>query len=108
MLAVSSGRRQRPEEPPGGKLEKLGHDPRAALALVKLGEFEDGRPDALISGAGEVLEKLSFESAKPRAVRRQPVASAAHQGDGPFQRRFVILPDLSGRPERSLARPFRA
>ena len=79
MLAVSSGRRQIPADPPAGQLEELGDDPRAALSLVQLGEFEDRRPDRLVARPGEAVEQLPLE-------RRQPAQSAGSQSRVPRTR----------------------
>ena len=67
-----------------GELEQLGHDARAALALVKLGEFEDRRSDGQIACAGEAVEQLPFERRQPGVVGGQPVARAPHQPDRPL------------------------
>ena len=79
MLAVSSGRRQIAGRPAARHLEQLGHDPRAALALVELGELEDRRPHRLVARPAELVEQQPFELGQPGEVAGQPVARAAHQ-----------------------------
>ena len=68
-----------------GQLEQLGYDTRATLALVELGEFENGRADRRVAGAGEAVKELALERCQERAVGGKPVASAAYKANGAFR-----------------------
>ena len=65
------GAEANPRRPARGQLEELGDDARAAFALVQLGEFEDRRPDRLVSG----LARSSRE-----AAARAPPAARSPRG----------------------------
>ncbi len=72
--------------PSAGDLEQPGHDPRAALALVQLGELEDRRAHWLVARAPELVEQEPLERGQPGELTRQPVARAAYPADGPLER----------------------
>ena len=98
MLAVSSGRRQIAGRSPSHQLEELGHDARAALSLMQIGEFEDRRSHRLVAGPGKPIEQLPLDRRQPRIVGRQPVARAAHQAHRPLgDRARSTLSSISGR-----------
>ena len=68
--------RCRPSAPGGGRprtsraadLEQLRHDPRAALALVQLGELQDRRPHRPVAGPAEPVEQAAARA--PRAAAK--------------------------------------
>ena len=80
--------------PPAGQLEQLGHDPRAALALVQLRELEDRRPHRLVARPPELVQQEPLERGEPGKIVGQPVSRAPHPSDRPLDR---VHPD---RPPR--------
>ena len=104
------GRQLGPEADPAGpvaagQLEQLGDDPRAALALVQLGEFEDRRPHRLVAGPREAVEQQRFQLGQPREVAGSQSRVPRTGVDRPLGDRAVAGRSRAHEPALLLERP---
>ena len=68
--SARDGGRRPPGPCPSGQLEELGHDPRAALALVQLGELQHGRPRAARSPPARTGRAAALRARRAGRIRR--------------------------------------